>query len=106
MEAPFIHLAEIKLAPGVSEAELLAASDAFERNFVSKQEGVLRRILLKGPGGSYADLVFYRSREDADRLMQNEEANLHCQSYFSVMQLPEDDPEAGVTSFETLRTYG
>ena len=52
----------------LARAGLLAASDAFEREFVKKQRGITKRMLLRGKHGGYADLVFFESKEDADRV--------------------------------------
>ena len=62
---PAMHvvLAPMQLKPGVAEAQLLEASDAFQQNFVTKQQGVLRRTLLKDSHGGYADLVFFENDE-------------------------------------------
>ena len=58
--------APARLAPGKTEAELLAASDKFQKEFVRLQPGILRRELVKRQDGAYLDIVQFRSREDAD----------------------------------------
>ena len=47
MKTPITVLAPIKLATGKTEADLLAASDRFQEEFVSNQPGVLRRELVR-----------------------------------------------------------
>jgi hypothetical protein len=69
----FIQLAPGKLKAGVTEEEALKASDVFDRDFVQKQGGVIKRILLRGKDGTYADLVFFESKEAADRIAQAEQ---------------------------------
>ena len=68
---PVMHvvLAPMQLKPGVDEATLLAASEAFQENFVSKQQGILRRTLLKDGRGGYADLVFFESEQHFQRVL-------------------------------------
>jgi hypothetical protein len=102
----FIQLAAAKLKEGVDEAKLLEASDEFQKNFVSKQEGILRRILVRAKHGGYADLVFFESKEHADRVAQAEATSEHCLALFQLLE-PTDPaaPDMGVLSFETLKTY-
>ena len=57
--ATYIMLAPGQLKEGVDESRLLEASETFQRNFVSKQPGIVRRILLRAKNGGYADLVFF-----------------------------------------------
>jgi hypothetical protein len=41
-----IALAPFELKPGVSEDVLLTASDRFQQEFASKEEGIIRRVLV------------------------------------------------------------
>ena len=69
-----IALAPFELKPGVSEGGLLTASDRFQQEYASKQDGIIRRVLVKdGEGGGYADLVFFRDLESIDRVIEAEQ---------------------------------
>jgi len=104
--AMYIQLAPAQLREGVDEAQLLEASNAFQENFVSKQKGIVRRILLKAKHGGYADLIFFESKEDADRVAQVEATSEHCLALFQLLQPPDPGlPDMGVLSFEHVRTY-
>jgi hypothetical protein len=61
-----IALAPFELKPGVSEGGLLTASDRFQQEFASKQDGIIRRVLVTDSEGGYADLVFFRDLESID----------------------------------------
>lgn len=101
-----VQLAPIRLNPGVDEQTLLDASDAFQRNFVNKQWGILKRSLLKGKDGNFADLVFFESKDDADRVAQLEATSQECVEFFKIMQPPDESlPDMGVLSFEHVKTY-
>jgi hypothetical protein len=105
-KAMYIQLAPAQLKEGVDEAQLLEASDAFQRNFVSHQQGIIRRILVKAKHGGYADIVFFESKEDADRVAEAEATSEHCAALFQLLQPPDPNlPDMGVLSFEHLRTY-
>jgi hypothetical protein len=102
----YVQLAPITLKPGISEAQLLEASDAFDDRFVKKQDGIVRRILLKAKNGFYADLVFFESKQAADRVLENEMNSPDCAAFFSLMEMPDESVEdMGVQSFEHVKTY-
>lgn len=102
----YIQLAPIQLREGIDEAKLLETSEAFHTNFVSKQKGILRRILVKAKHGGYADLVFFESKEAADRVAEAEATSEHCLALFQILQPPDPSlPDMGVLSFEHVKTY-
>ncbi len=101
-----IELAPFKLKDGITEQELVAASAALQRDFVAHQPGFVRRELLKGPDGQWADLVYWRSRADADRVVQAAAESPVCARYFTLMiGADHGDPGEGVTHFETVAAY-
>ena len=101
----YVQLAPIQLKEGVDEATLLEASETFQTHFVSKQEGVVKRVLMRAKHG-YADLVFFRSKEDADRVAQAEATSEHCLEFFKLMKAPDETlHDMGVLSFEHMKTY-
>ena len=105
---PVMHvvLAPMQLKPGVDEATLLAASEAFQENFVSKQQGILRRTLLKDGRGGYADLVFFESEQHFQRVVEAEASSEHCQALFQLMAPPDPSlPDMGVLSYQHIKTY-
>jgi hypothetical protein len=105
-KATYIQLAPIRLKAGHDEASLIAASDAFQASFVSKQTGIVQRILVRGNGGGYADLVFFESKADAERVAQAERTSEPCAEFFDVIEPPDPAlPDMGVLSFEHVKTY-
>jgi hypothetical protein len=54
------------LKSGVSESEFLAASDGLLPELATL-EGFIRRELLKGEDGRWLDVVYWQTRENADR---------------------------------------
>lgn len=73
----YVMLAPIEPKPGVDEATLLSASDAFDNDFVRNHPGIVRRHLLRAKSGGYADLVFFENKEVADRLLEAEARRQH-----------------------------
>jgi hypothetical protein len=101
-----VVLAQMQLKPGVDEAKLLQASEAFQEHFVTKQQGILRRILLKDGRGGYADLVFFESEEHFNRVVEAEATSEHCQALFALMAPPDAGvPDMGLLRFQHLKTY-
>lgn len=105
-QAMHIVLAAMQLKPGVSESQLLEASEAFQDNFVTKQRGILRRILMKDGRGGYADLVFFESEEHFRQVVEAEATSEHCQALFELMVPPDPSlPDMGVLRFQHVKTY-
>lgn len=92
----YIQLAPFKLKAGVDEQTLLDMSDKFEKEFVLKQKGILKRMLVKNVNGSYADMVFFDSKDDFERVLK---AEMTTPEFFSLM----DDLEG--SGFHVLKTY-
>ena len=102
----YIQLAPGKLKAGVSEEAALRASDEFDENFVKKQRGIIRRLLLKGKDGVFADLVFFESKEAADRVAEAEQqGHPACMAFFQLWEMDGSKPDMGILSFEHLKTY-
>jgi hypothetical protein len=103
---PTIEWAPFTLAEGVDEAALLAASEALQRDFLSKQRGFLHRELLKGSDGQWVDMIYWESRDAVRQAMDKVETSAVCQSYFTLMVLPsEDDPSSGISLFDLVQRY-
>lgn len=100
-------LAPITLAKGKTEADLIAASDKFQKSFVDKEPGVLRRELIRIGDSEYMDIIQFRSKTDADEVIAKEMASPVCHEFFAVMEMGDsaDDPSAAVALHESLATY-
>jgi hypothetical protein len=105
MSEPITVLAPIKLAAGKTEEDLLEASSRFQENFVSQQQGVLRRELLRTSEGEYLDIVQFKSKDDAEKVMEAERTSPVCMDFFSVMDLSEVDIDAEMPMYRSLATY-
>lgn len=105
MTTTTIEMARITLGTGKTEADLVAASNAFQRGFLADQPGFIRRELVKTEGGGYADLVTWRSMADAQAIMAKVSSSAACLAYFAVMDMS-GDMTAGVAHYEVLASYG
>lgn len=66
-----IELAQFKAKPGVSDEEVLAASQEAHDGFLAKQKGYVSRELTKSSEGEWVDIVHWETMEDAQAAMQN-----------------------------------
>lgn len=98
-------LAPITLASGKTEADLLAASQTFQTEFVAHEKGVLRRELVRKPDGTYLDIVQFRSAADFTDVMKREMESPACQALFALIDMDamKDEPEIGFNV--SLATY-
>jgi len=104
MAIPVTVLAPIKLAADKTEAELLAASERFQNEFVAHQPGVIRRELIRKGDGHYLDIVQFRSAEDAEDIIQKEKESAVCHAFFVVMDLTDMD-DSNIEFYPSLATY-
>lgn len=105
MTHPITVLASIKLAAGKTEADLLAASARFQQEFASEQPGLIRRELVRKSNGEYLDIVQFRSREDAEAVIEKEKESAACHAFFAVMDMGAADGTDSVEFCSSLATY-
>ncbi len=106
MTGTIIEWAPIKLAAGRTEADLIAASDAFQRDFLSHQPGFVRRELVRRGEGEYVDIVHWRSLDDAKAIMAKVETSPACRAFFSVMDMDDADAAGCIDHFTSIAVYG
>lgn len=104
-DAAIVELATVKLAAGKTEADLLAASNAFQTGFLSAQPGFMRRELVRKKNGEYVDVIHWRSQADADAVMAKAPSSPAVQAFFSVMDVDPSQPETGVEHCASIAVY-
>jgi hypothetical protein len=105
-DAQIIEWAPFRLKSDVTDAELLAASDSLQRNFLSLQDGFVGRELLRCSNCQWADLVYWRDEQSANAVMQAVAESPVCNAYFQLMDgLDAIDPGAGVLHLRRVQTY-
>jgi hypothetical protein len=101
-----IEWAPFRLADGIDETTLLAASEALQREFISQQPGFIRRELLKGQANQWADIIYWDSLSAAEEASHKAMHSPVCHTYFALMLGA--DPEnlaVGVSHFEQVQIY-
>jgi hypothetical protein len=102
----YVQFAPLRLREGFDEQALLAASDAFQVSFVNRQQGIVKRILMRGTDGSYADMIYFESKLAADRVAAAQAVSQERLEFFKIMQ-PSDParPQMRALRFEHVKTY-
>jgi hypothetical protein len=104
--AVVVEWAPFRLVEGVGERELLAASDTLQRDFLAHQPGFVRRELLRGANGAWADLIHWSDEATANAALAAAGQSAVCQEYFKLILMPDGaDPAAGVLHLTRVRTY-
>jgi len=98
--APFVK------AVDVTEQQLLVAADKVNVDFLSKQPGFIKRELIKKNDTEYADVIHWRTKQEAvtagDKIFSCDE----CSDYFKLMDM-ESSAEAGkgFSHYEILQSW-
>ena len=101
-----IEWAPFRLRDGVTEHELLEASETLQREFLAHQCGFVRRELLRGADGQWVDLIHWETEAAADAVLTAAGQSTICQQYFKLMVMPGGaDPAAGVLHLTRVRAY-
>lgn len=98
-------LAPMKLAPGKTEADLMASSEKFQNEFVAKQPGILRRELIRTGDGQYTDIVLFKSKEDAQKVIAAEAESPVCREFFAILDMTDMDMDAEMEFHASLAVY-
>jgi hypothetical protein len=101
-----VEWAPFQLADGVTEEQLLAASEMLQREFLARQPGFVRRELLRGRGGQWVDLVHWETAEAASAVFAAAGTSAICRAYFELMVAPAGvDPSEAVLHLHGVRDY-
>ncbi|MFV1884367.1 MAG: hypothetical protein ACMZ7B_07765 [Balneola sp.] len=106
MGKQIIELAPFTLKEGYDQQNLLLLSKELEENFLTHQQGYLKRVLLQKTEKEFMDIVYWNSMEEAKTAMDNAMKSKTCANYFSCMAESEsEDPSSVVQHFSLLESY-
>ena len=102
-----VEMAPFAVAEGVTDAELLEASERLEREFLSRADGYVGRILARVHARQWADIVLWKSEPHVTAAMARAGESPACAAYFACMSgADHDQPGQGVSLFHAMRAYG
>ena len=81
-----IEFSMFRAKPEVLDEQLFAACQKMEKEFLLREEGFIQHALLKGDNGSWADVVFTKSKADAERICKNFMGNSACLEYLQLIE--------------------
>ena len=99
-----IEWAPFEVAGHVSDEQLEKAAAELEVNFLQKQDGYLRRELLKGKGKQWVDLVYWSSSQAAEKAAEDANISEAFLEYFSLM-VGLEDAEDGISHYRQVRVW-
>jgi hypothetical protein len=105
MTRTVLEWAPLRVRPGVTEEQLLAAAALLQSGFISRQFGFLKRKLVRRRDGSYVDLVLWATAEAAEQAMHHAEANDTCRAYFALLNDDSATAGAGVEHLEVMADF-
>jgi hypothetical protein len=100
-----VEWAQFRAVAGIDETTVLEASRALQFEFLDRQDGFIRRELLKGPDDSWADLLYWESREAAARALRNAADSPACSRYFALIATSGEGSGAGLLHLEQVECY-
>ena len=72
-EITTVELTSFQLIEGADEAKFLQAADQMQKAFLDKQEGFVKRTIVKGEHG-WTDIVFWKDPQSMQNAMQKAES--------------------------------
>ena len=100
-----LELADISLAEGITEEQLLSASETFQRDFLDHQNGFIRRDMVRRGDGSYTDVILWESRAKADAVFERAQKSDVAGAYFACMKFDPDEAGTGVEHCPVVRSF-
>lgn len=102
-----VEMAPFRVVPGVTEQQVLEASKALQQDFLNRQQGFIKRELLKGKNeGEWLDIVHWQNDTSAQEAMQHAMNSPACGLYFQLMQQADSNDSAnGVRHFKSVAIY-
>ncbi len=80
-----IEWAPFTIKQDVTEQELLTRADNVQQMFLSKQDGFIRRVLVRKNTSEYADIVYWNNKFAAEAIGESVMECDVCLAYFELM---------------------
>jgi hypothetical protein len=107
VRSQIVELAPFSLAEGVTNDALLSASRRLETEVLTRMDGYIGRVLLQTADSLWADMVFWRTREAAEAMLEVAMESKACRDYFACMADADPaHPGNGVAHYRVIQGYG
>lgn len=98
-----VEFAQFRLAEGVDESTLFAASDALQEGFLKQQKGFIKRELVKLEDGTWADILYWENRESVEHALHEAPTNPAALAYFQLMA--QDEASSNMMLLSVAKSY-
>jgi hypothetical protein len=105
MTGQVLEWAPYRLKQGIDEATLLEASERLQRDFLARQEGFVRRELIKGAEGAYIDLTWWSSFAASQAAVKSAACSMAWRGYFMLMDRTTGDPRDHVLLYSVEGSF-
>jgi len=96
--APFVkHLA-------TTDQQLISAADQVNSEFLIKQQGFIKRELVKKNEREYADIIYWQTKTDALNAGEKVFTCIKCNEYFKYMNVKEKSGE-GFSHYTIIKSW-
>ena len=98
--APFLKTS------GVSDQKLIKAADLVNKYFLINQNGFIKRELVKKNDNEYADIIHWKTIDDAITAGNLVSKCVQCGEYFKLMDMEASSKAgAGFSHYEIIKTW-
>lgn len=105
LEKSVVEWAPFQLKPQYREEDLLIVSKKLQHEFLVKQEGFIKRELLKKSARDWVDVIHWKNKELAKKAMKAAGENPACAAYFELMNMEEDPGEGSLQHYDLVSEY-
>lgn len=99
-----VEWAPFQVAAHITDDQLIEAANGIEQDFLQKQQGYIRRELLKGKDNQWVDLVYWASPAKAALAAQAANDSEACAQYFSLM-VGVENAEEGISHYAQVKSW-
>jgi hypothetical protein len=99
-----IEWAPFEVSHNVTDEQFIKSAQTLEAEFLQKQDGYIRRELLKGKNNQWVDLVYWASQEDAEAAVQAANMSDACMQYFSLM-VGVENADADISHYRQIASW-
>jgi len=103
---PIVEWAPFDVKEGITEAQLIAASNRLQLEFLSKQKGYIKRSLLKGKGSQWVDIIHWESIGDAHEALNQAASCVVCAEFFALLVMTDPtNASEGIFHYEQIQSW-
>ena len=96
--APFVK------APGVTDEQLIVAANVVNSDFLIKQNGFVKRELIKKNDSEYSDVIYWETKADAIAAGEKVNSCVKCNEYFNLMDMGKKSGE-GFSQYIIIKSW-